>query len=105
MTLIIVKNLQEAIELFNTHSPRLVASLISNDEHEHQHFYETIDAPFIGDDHTRWVDGQKALNKPELGLSNWDNGRLLGRHAILTGDSVYTVRVRYIEAGKGLSPT
>ena len=105
MTLIIVKNLQEAIELFNTHSPRLVASLISNDEHEHQHFYETIDAPFIGDDHTRWVDGQRALNKPELGLSNWDNGRLLGRHAILTGDSVYTVRVRYIEAGKGLSPT
>lgn len=105
MTLIIVKNLQEAIELFNTHSPRLVASLISNDELEHQHFYETIDAPFIGDDHTRWVDGQRALNKPELGLSNWDNGRLLGRHAILTGDSVYTVRVRYIEAGKGLSPT
>ena len=105
MTLIIVKNLQEAIELFNTHSPRLVASLISNDELEHQHFYETIDAPFIGDDHTRWVDGQRALNKPELGLSNWDNGRLLGRHAILTGDSVYTVRMRYIEAGKGLSPT
>jgi len=103
--LIVVKDLQEAIQLFNAHSPRLVASLISNDEQEHQHFYKTVDAPFISDGHTRWVDGQRALNKPELGLSNWANGRLFGRHAILTGDSVYTVRVRYVEASNGLSPT
>tara|TARA_B100000809_G_scaffold82813_2_gene81177 strand:- start:6734 stop:8227 length:1494 start_codon:yes stop_codon:yes gene_type:complete len=105
ITLIVVKDLQEAIQLFNAHSPRLVASLISNDEQEHQHFYKTVDAPFISDGHTRWVDGQRALNKPELGLSNWANGRLFGRHAILTGDSVYTVRVRYVEASNGLSPT
>ncbi|MFP6795696.1 MAG: aldehyde dehydrogenase family protein [Pseudomonadales bacterium] len=98
ITLVVVKNVNEAIQLFNAYSPRLVASLISNDENEHQHFYETVDAPFIGDGHTRWVDGQWALNKPELGLSNWANGRLFGRHAILTGDSVYTVRVRYVEA-------
>jgi len=105
ITLIVVQSLEEAIDLFNAHSPRLVASLISNDEQEHQHFYERVDAPFIGDNHTRWVDGQRALNKPELGLSNWANGRLFGRHAILTGDSVYTVRTRYIDASDGRSRT
>ena len=105
ITLIVVQSLEEAIDLFNAHSPRLVASLISNDEQEHQHFYERVDAPFIGDNHTRWVDGQRALNKPELGLSNWANGRLFGRHAILTGDSVYTVRTRYIDASNGRSRT
>ena len=105
ITLIVVQSLGEAIDLFNAHSPRLVASLISNDEQEHQHFYERVDAPFIGDNHTRWVDGQRALNKPELGLSNWANGRLFGRHAILTGDSVYTVRTRYTDASKGRSRT
>ena len=105
ITLIVVQSLGEAIDLFNAHSPRLVASLISNDEQEHQHFYERVDAPFIGDNHTRWVDGQRALNKPELGLSNWANGRLFGRHAILTGDSVYTVRTRYIDASDGRSRT
>ena len=99
------KTTDEAIDLFNAHSPRLVASLISNDEQEHQHFYQRVDAPFIGDNHTRWVDGQRALNKPELGLSNWANGRLFGRHAILTGDSVYTVRTRYIDASTGRSRT
>ncbi len=105
ITLIVVQSLGEAIDLFNAHSPRLVASLISNDEQEHQHFYERVDAPFIGDSYTRWVDGQRALNKPELGLSNWANGRLFGRHAILTGDSVYTVRTRYTDASKGRSRT
>ena len=55
----------------------------------------------VGDDHTRWVDGQFALAKPELGLSNWANGRLFGRGAILTGDSVYTVRTRYVSLGPG----
>jgi glutamate-5-semialdehyde dehydrogenase len=43
---------------------------------------------------TRWVDGQYALDTPELGLSNWEGGRMLGRGGILSGDSVYTVRYR-----------
>jgi glutamate-5-semialdehyde dehydrogenase len=34
------------------------------------------------------------LNAPELGLSNWQFGRLLGRGAILSGDSVFTMRHR-----------
>ena len=45
---------------------------------------------------TRWVDGQYALRKPELGLSNWEGGRLLGRGGILSGDSVHTIRYRAI---------
>ncbi len=96
VTLILVESLDEAIQLFNTHSPRLVASLVSPDAAEQTYFWQRIRSPFVGDGHTRWVDGQFALSKPELGLSNWDNGRLFGRGAILTGDSVYTVRTRYV---------
>jgi glutamate-5-semialdehyde dehydrogenase len=31
---------------------------------------------------------------PELGLSNWEGGRMLGRGAVLSGDSVHTIRYR-----------
>ena len=43
---------------------------------------------------TRWVDGQYALGRPELGLSNWQHGRLLARSGFLSGDSAYTIRSR-----------
>lgn len=95
ISLVAVDSLAQAVALFNDLSPRLVGSLVANDPAEHDRFYATLDAPFVGDGHTRWVDGQYALNKPELGLSNWQNGRLFGRGGILTGDSVYTVRTRY----------
>jgi glutamate-5-semialdehyde dehydrogenase len=55
--------------------------------------YRSVDAPFVGDGFTRWVDGQYALNEPELGLSNWEHGRLLGRGGVLTGASVHTLRL------------
>jgi len=96
VTLVIVDSVDEAVSLFNEYSPQLVGSLVSNDASEHERFYETLNAPFIGNDMTRWVDGQFALNKPELGLSNWENGRLFGRGSILSGDSVFTVRTRYV---------
>jgi glutamate-5-semialdehyde dehydrogenase len=95
ITLAVVDSVDEAVALFNEQSPQFVASLISNDPAEQHRFYTSINAPFVGDDHTRWVDGQFALNKPELGLSNWQHGRLFGRGGILSGDSVYTVRTRY----------
>lgn len=97
VTLVVVDSMEEAIMLFNQHSPRLVVSLISPDEQEQQQFWQQVHSPFVGDNHTRWVDGQFALSKPELGLSNWANGRLFGRGAILTGDGVYTVRTRYVQ--------
>ncbi len=94
VTLTIVPNFETAINLFNEQSPRFAASLISESTSEHQRFFDLIDSPFVGNGMTRWVDGQYALNRPELGLSNWQFGRLFGRGGILSGDSVYTVRTR-----------
>jgi glutamate-5-semialdehyde dehydrogenase len=94
MTLVVVESVGEAVALCNRYSPRFVASLISDDPAEHDRFYADVDAPFVGNGFTRWVDGQYALNAPELGLSNWQFGPTLGRGAILSGDSVHTVRHR-----------
>lgn len=94
VSLKIVDDVDQAVALFNRLSPRFAASLISQDPASHTRFYETIDAPFVGDGFTRWVDGQYALNKPELGLSNWENGRLFARGGVLAGDGVFTVRAR-----------
>jgi len=92
--LVEVDSLDEAVGLFNRYSPRLAASLISDDPDEQARFYAAIDAPFVGNGFTRWVDGQFALDQPELGLSNWQAGRLFARGGVLSGDSVYTVRLR-----------
>ncbi len=92
--LVEIDSVAEAVTLFNEHSPRLVASLISDDPDEHDWFYEAIDSPFVGNGFTRWVDGQFALDQPELGLSNWQAGRLFARSGVLSGDSVHTIRLR-----------
>ncbi|HSB87890.1 MAG TPA: glutamate-5-semialdehyde dehydrogenase, partial [Ilumatobacteraceae bacterium] len=94
--LVEVDTLAAAVELFNRFSPRLAASLISDDPAEHEWFYAAIDAPFVGNGFTRWVDGQFALDQPELGLSNWQAGRLFARSGVLSGDSVYTLRLRAV---------
>ena len=90
----VVADVGEAVTLFNQLSPRFVASLVSPDAAAQEHFFAAVDAPFVGDGMTRWVDGQYALQAPELGLSNWQGGRLFARGAVLTGDGVYTVRTR-----------
>lgn len=102
VTLKIVDDLEHAIRLFNSYSPRFVASLISRDPDAHRRFHDSVEAPFVGDGFTRWVDGQYALGRPELGLSNWETGRLLARSAILSGDSIYTVRSRAIQTDPDL---
>lgn len=94
VSLVLVGDLAESVRLFNAHSPQFVASLLSPDRTEHERFFAEINAAFVGDDHTRWVDGQVALSRPELGLSNWQHGRLLARGGILTGDGIYTIRTR-----------
>ncbi len=94
VTLKVVPDVATAVELFNEQSPKFAASLISEDADEHARFWDMLDAPFVGNGFTRWVDGQYALNQPELGLSNWQFGRLFGRGGVLSGDSVYTVRTR-----------
>lgn len=94
MSLTVVPDVEAAIRLFNEQSPRFIASLISSDDDEHVMFFDTIEAPFVGNGFTRWVDGQYALQKPEMGLTNWQSGRLMGRGGILVGDDVFTVRSR-----------
>jgi glutamate-5-semialdehyde dehydrogenase len=96
ISLVLVDDVDEAVALCNRYSPRFVACLVSEDADEQEHFYQTVDAPFVGDGYTRWVDGQFALDRPELGLSNWQSGRLFGRGGILSGDTVYTVRTRAV---------
>lgn len=68
--------------------------MISEDDQTQERFFNAVNAPFVGNGVTRWVDGQYALNKPELGLSNWESGRLFARSAILSGDGVFTIRSR-----------
>jgi glutamate-5-semialdehyde dehydrogenase len=94
VTLVVVGSVSDAVALANRYSPRFVASLVADDESEHEAFWAAIDAPFVGNGFTRWVDGQYALGRPELGLSNWQFGRLFGRGGVLSGDTAFTVRTR-----------
>jgi glutamate-5-semialdehyde dehydrogenase len=91
---VVVDDVTAAVQLFNAKSPSFVLSVISDDEAEVDQAWRKCNAPFFGDGMTRWVDGQYALRKPELGLSNWQNGRTFARGGILSGDSIYTVRYR-----------
>src|SRR5262249_3958371 len=84
VSLVVVESADEAVDLFNALSPRFSASLISEDAAAQDRFYARLDAPFTGDGFTRWVDGQYALSRPELGLSNWQNGRLFARGGVLS---------------------
>ena len=102
VSLKIVDDLDQAIRLFNRYSPQFVASLISEDRTAQDRFYEAVNAPFVADGFTRWVDGQYALNQPELGLSNWENGRMLARGTILSGAGVYTIRHRVVQTDPAL---
>ncbi len=94
VAVLVVDDVAHAVAQCNRFSPHFVASLISDDADEHEAFYRAVDAPFVGNGFTRWVDGQFALVQPELGLSNWQSGRLFGRGGVLSGDSVHTVRLR-----------
>jgi glutamate-5-semialdehyde dehydrogenase len=102
VSLAIVASEAEAAALFNRFSPQFTASLISADEAAQARFFEAVNAPFVGDGFTRWVDGQYALERPELGLSNWQGGRLLARGGVLSGDGVFTVRTRVRQADPDL---
>lgn len=92
--LVLVESMDDAVELFNLHSPQFIVSVVSQDDAEIEKVWSKVNAPFFGDGFTRWVDGQFALLRPELGLSNWQSGRLFARSGILSGDSAYTVRLR-----------
>jgi glutamate-5-semialdehyde dehydrogenase len=103
VSLCLVGALDEAVSLLNRHSPRFIASVLSADPAARERALAALDAAFVGDGFTRWVDGQYALNKPELGLSNWQEGRLFARGGILSGDGVFTVRARMRQENANLS--
>ena len=103
VSLKIVEDAAEAVTLFNRYSPRFVASLIAQDALAQKRFFDLVDAPFVGDGFTRWVDGQYAFLRPELGLSNWETGRLFARGGVLSGDSVFSVRARVRQSDPDLS--
>jgi glutamate-5-semialdehyde dehydrogenase len=94
LSIVVAEDLKSAIGMFNKYSPSFVLSVLSDDDQEVDEGWRTSNAPFFGDGMTRWVDGQYALCKPELGLSNWQNGRTFARGGILSGDSIFTIRYR-----------
>lgn len=89
--------LEAAADLVNAHSPHFVASILTSTPGAFDSFYDAVDAPYVGSGFTRWVDGQWAWHRPELGLTNWERGRLLGRSGILAGDDIVTVRDVFID--------
>lgn len=91
-TVRLVENWLDGVSLFNDWSPQFVVSVLSGDEADLDEVFRRANAPFVGNGFTRWVDGQYALKRPELGLSNWQTGRLFARGGILSGDGVYSVR-------------
>ncbi|MEX0868460.1 MAG: aldehyde dehydrogenase family protein, partial [Nitriliruptoraceae bacterium] len=97
VTLVLVDSVDEAVTMFNTYSPQFVLSLVSEDADEYADVERRANSPFIGNGYTRWVDGQYALDTPELGLSNWEFGRLLARSGVLSGDTIFTVRMRALQ--------
>lgn len=92
VSVISVPHVERTLDLFDRHSPHFIMSVLTSDERLIDYVYASTEAPFVGDGFTRWVDGQYALGRPELGLSNWQNGRLFGRGGILSGDGVYSMR-------------
>ena len=100
VSLVCARDDHEAADLVNRYSPRFVASILTADAERFERFYERVDAPYVGDGFTRWVDGQWAWGRPELGLSNWERGRILGRSGILSGDDVFTVRDVFRDTGR-----
>ena len=94
VTLVVVASVAKAITLCNSYSPQFVASMVTEDDAEFEAFFDGINAPFVGNGFTRWVDGQYALNRPELGLSNWQYGRLFGRGGVLSEIQFYYSNTR-----------
>lgn len=102
LTVVVAPSISDAVSLFNAASPRFVLSVVTASAVEEEEAWQASDAPFFGDGFTRWVDGQFALARPELGLANWQSGRLLGRGGVLSGDSVHTVRLRVRQTDEDL---
>lgn len=102
LSFVMADDFSSAVELVNRYSPKFVASILSARSGAFEEFYAAVEAPYVSNGFTRWVDGQWAWQRPELGLTNWETGRLLGRSGFLTGDDITSVRDVFIdETGRG----
>jgi glutamate-5-semialdehyde dehydrogenase len=102
VSFVVADGFAHAVDLVNRYSPKFVASILSAREGAFEEFYGAVEAPYVGNAFTRWVDGQWAWLRPELGLTNWETGRLLGRSGFLSGDDITSVRDVFIDqSGKG----
>jgi glutamate-5-semialdehyde dehydrogenase len=97
VSFVIVDGLAQAAALFNRYSPRFVASILSTRAGAFEQWADAVEAPYVGNAFTRWVDGQWAWLRPELGLTNWETGRLLGRSGFLSGDDITSVRDYFLD--------
>jgi glutamate-5-semialdehyde dehydrogenase len=97
VSFVIADDLAHAASLINQYSPKFVASILSQRTGAFEEFYRSVEAPYVGNAFTRWVDGQWAWERPELGLSNWETGRLLGRSGFLSGDDMTSVRDVFLD--------
>lgn len=103
LSFVVVNGLAHAAQLFNAYSPRFVASILSTRAGAFPEFCDAVEAPYVSNAFTRWVDGQWAWQRPELGLTNWEAGRLLGRSGFLSGDDITSVRDYFLDE-TGLAP-
>jgi glutamate-5-semialdehyde dehydrogenase len=97
LSFLVARDFEHAVALFNRYSPKLEAAILSARPGAFEAFYEAVEAPFVSNGFTRWVDGQWAWHRPELGLTNWETGRLLGRSGFLSGDDLTSVRDVFID--------
>ncbi|MEI9938809.1 MAG: glutamate-5-semialdehyde dehydrogenase [Pseudomonadota bacterium] len=102
LSFVVADDFARAVSLINQYSPKFVASILSERPGAFDAFYGAVEAPYVSNGFTRWVDGQWAWHRPELGLTNWETGRLLGRSGFLSGDDLTTVRDVFIDqTGRG----
>ena len=97
LSFVVADDFAQAVSLINQYSPKFVAAILSERPGAFEAFYAAVEAPYVSNGFTRWVDGQWAWHRPELGLTNWETGRLLGRSGFLSGDDLTSVRDVFID--------
>jgi glutamate-5-semialdehyde dehydrogenase len=97
LSLVVAAGVEDAVAMINRYSPKFVASILSERPGAFEAFYAAVEAPYVSNAFTRWVDGQWAWHRPELGLTNWETGRLLGRSGFLSGDDLTSVRDVFLD--------
>ena len=85
LSFVVAPDVEHAVGLINSYSPKFVASILSERSGAFDAFYAAVEAPYVSNGFTRWVDGQWAWHRPELGLTNWETGRLLEAQRLLVG--------------------